>query len=184
MSDLLDRLHTTKHFTKINLHGAYNLVCIWPGDECKMTFRTRYGSFKFLVMHFGLCNSPVSFQCFMNDVFADMLDVCVIIYLDNILIFTDDPHKHSDQVHEVLRWLQLHKLYAKPKKCEFHMTTTEFLGYVITPNGISMDEAKTKAIQDWPEPRKVCDVQSFLGFAIATTTSSTTTLTLLSPLCD
>src|SRR5467141_3268858 len=100
--DLLDRLHTAKRFTKIDLCEAYNLVRIRPGDEWKMAFRTRYGSFEFLDMHFGVCNGPAFFQCFMNDVFADMLDVCVIIYHDDILIFMDDPHKHSDQVHEVL----------------------------------------------------------------------------------
>src|SRR5467141_1786318 len=116
-------------------------------------------------MYFGLCNGLASFQCFMNNVFTDMLDFCVIMYLDDILIFMDDPHKHSDQVHEVLRRLRLHKLYAKPEKCEFHMATTDLLGYVVTPNGISMDKVKTKAIQDWPEPRKVHDIQSFLGFA-------------------
>jgi len=129
-----------------------------------MAFRTRYGSFEFLVMHFGLCNCPASFQRFMNDVFTDMLDVCVVIYLDDILIFTDDPHKHSDQVHKVLRRLRLHKLYAKPKIVSFTpLPQTSWLCHY--SNGISMDEAKTKAIQDWPEPRKVHEIQSFFGFS-------------------
>jgi len=100
----------------------------------------------------------------MNEVFADMLDVCVVIYLDDILIFTDDPHKHSEQVREVLRWLRLHKLYAKPEKCEFtrQPQTSGLRRYSQWHfNGRGEDQA----IQDWPEPRKVRDIQSFLGFA-------------------
>lgn len=163
--DLLDRLRTAKRFTKFDLRGAYNLVRIAPGDEWKTAFRTRYGSFEYQVMPFGLCNAPATFQRFMNEVFADLLDICVVVYLDDILVYSDDPAQHSEHVKEVLRRLRKHSLFAKPEKCEFSSESVEFLGFVCTSDGIKMDDAKVKTIQDWPRPRNVRDIQSFLGFA-------------------
>jgi hypothetical protein len=116
-------------------------------------------------MHYGLTNAPASFQRFMNDVFKDLLDVCVVVYLDDILIFSENPVEHEKHVREVLRRLRAHSLFAKLEKCEFNVDTTNFLGFVISPEGISMDEAKVQVIRDWPTPRKVKEVQSFLGFA-------------------
>jgi hypothetical protein len=116
-------------------------------------------------MHYGLTNAPASFQRFMNNVFKDMLDVCVVIYLDDILIYSDDPAKHNDHVRKVLRCLHTNNLYAKIEKCEFSITTMSFLGFVISPEGLQMDDLKIQVIRDWPTPRKVKDVQSFLGFA-------------------
>jgi len=89
----------------------------------------------------------------MNDIFADMLDVCIVVYLDNILIYSSDKKTHAKQVKEVLCHLRKHKLYAKPEKCEFHKEKIEYLGYILTPDGLFMDPAKVKTIQDWPEPR-------------------------------
>ena len=100
--NLLDRLRNSNVFTKIDLRGAYNLVRIAPGDEWKTAFRTRYGSFDFLVMHFGLTNAPATFQCFMNSVFADVLDKYVVVYLDDILIFSKNPEEHQANVRDVL----------------------------------------------------------------------------------
>jgi len=116
-------------------------------------------------MPFGLTNSPAAFQRFMNDIFSDMLDVCVIVYLDDILVYSDNPELHRKHVREVLRRLRENGLYAGTKKCTFHTDTIEYLGYILSPTGLSMDPAKVQTIQDWPEPRKVKDVQSFLGFA-------------------
>ncbi len=101
--DLLDCLCAAHVFTKINLRGAYNLVCIAEGDEWKMAFRTQYGSYKFQVMHYGLTNAPALFQCFMNNVFKDLLDMCVVVYLDDILIYSENPLKHEKHIHEVLQ---------------------------------------------------------------------------------
>jgi hypothetical protein len=140
-------------------------VRIAEGDEWKTAFRTRYGSFEWLVMPFGLTNAPAAFQRFMNDIFADMLDVCVVVYLDNILIYSDILELHRTHVAEVLRRLRANGLYAAEKKCFFHQERVEFLGFILSPEGFSMDEAKVKAIQDWPVPCKVKDIQSFLGFA-------------------
>jgi len=135
------------------------------GEEWKTTFRTRYGSFEWLVMPFGLSNAPAVFQRFMNDIFSDMLDVTVIVYLDDILIYSDDMTQHKKHVKEVLRWLRKHGLYAGANKCEFHKDTIEYLGYILSPDGLRMSEEKVQTIMDWPEPRKVKDIQSFLGFA-------------------
>ena len=116
-------------------------------------------------MPFGLTNSPGGFQRFLNTIFTDLLDVFVIIYLDDILIFSVDKKSHIKHVSEVLWRLWEHGLYANNKKCEFHSDTVEYLEYIIDPGGIRMDKEKVKVIQDWPEPQKVKDVQSFLGFA-------------------
>ena len=102
---------------------------------------------------------------FHTKIFSDMLDVCVIIYLDDILIYSDNMDLHQEHVCEVLHRLCKHKLYANPDKCEFHSTTVEYLGYILSLEGLSMAEDKVKAILDWLVPRKIKDIQSFLGFA-------------------
>lgn len=165
VSDLLSSPGRASIFTKIDLRHAYHLVRIAEGDEWKTTFRTRYGSFEWLVMPFGLTNAPAAFQRFMNDIFQDLLDVSVIVYLDDILIFSANLSDHRKHVKEVLRRLRLHGLYARPDKCEFHTESVEYLGYILSPDGLRMAEDKIKVILDWPTPRKVKDVQSFLGFA-------------------
>ena len=115
-------------------------------------------------MPFGLSNAPAAFQCYMNEIFADMLDVCVIVYLDDILIYSDDMSQHKAHVKEVLQRLRKNGLYASPTKCEWHKDEVEYLGYILTTEGLCMDQKKIQTILDWPEPRKVKDVQSFLGF--------------------
>jgi hypothetical protein len=101
----------------------------------------------------------------MNDIFKDLLDVCVTVYLDDILIYSDDLHAHRKQVREVLKRLRAHGLYARLDKCEFEAESVEYLGYILSPGGLKMSEDKVQTIQDWPEPKKVKDIQSFLGFA-------------------
>ena len=123
-----------------------------------------YSSYEWLVMPFGLTNALAVFQRFVNTVFADLLDVCVIAYLDNILIYSADMAFHKKHVQEVLQGLCANGLFVKPKKCEFHTESTEYLGYQLSPSGLTMSPEKVKSIQDWPEPRKIKDVQSFLGF--------------------
>jgi len=165
ISNLLDSPHKARIYTKIDLRHVYHLVRIAEGDEWKTAFRTRYGAFEWLVMPFGLTNAPAAFQRFMNDVFSDLLDVCVVVYLDDILIYSDDITQHQSHVKEVLKRLRKAGLYAKAEKCEFHSDSVEYLGYVLSPAGLTMSDAKVKTIQEWPEPKKVKDIQSFLGFA-------------------
>jgi len=116
-------------------------------------------------MPFRLSNAPVAFQCFINNIFSNLLDVCVVVYLDNILIYSDNIMQYRSHVKEVLKRLQKARLYAKAEKCEFHSDSVEYLGYVLSPSGLNMSNAKVKTIQEWPEPKKVKNIQSFLGFA-------------------
>lgn len=165
ISDLLDRLRHARYFTKIDLRGAYNLLRIAEGDEWKTAFRTRYGLFEYKVMPFGLTNAPASFQHLMNHNFRDMLDVFAIIYLDDILIYSKTLEEHEEQVKKVLQRLREINLFAKGEKCEFHREEVEFLGFIINHDGIVMDPKKVQTVLDWPTPKKVKDVQAFLGFA-------------------
>ena len=116
-------------------------------------------------MPFGLYNAPSVFQRFMNNLFRDLIDVTVIVYLDDILIYSEKPGEHEGHVKEVLRRLKENHLFCKPSKCLFSVTTIPYLGIVITPEGMSMEKEKVRAVQEWPQPGKVKDVQSFLGFA-------------------
>ena len=118
-------------------------------------------------MPFGLTNAPAAFQRFMNDIFSDLLDVSVIIYLDDILIYSNNPADHKKHVREVLHHLCENGLYACLDKCRFSEDTVEYLGFILSKDRLKMDPSKVQIIQDWPEPRKVKDVQSFLGFATA-----------------
>jgi hypothetical protein len=155
---LLDRLRTRKIFTKLDLRGAYNLLRIRPGNEWKTAFRTRYRHFEYTIMSFGLTNAPVVFQHLMNDIFQEYMDEFVIIYLDDILIFSKNQENHDKHVRLVLVTLREHGLYAKLEKCEFNKSSVAFLGYVISPDGIFMDKSKVETIQCWANPSSVKNV--------------------------
>src|ERR1700726_1169921 len=116
-------------------------------------------------MPFGLTNAPATFQHFINDIFSDLLDMFMVVYLDDILIYSENPKQHVEHVREVLRRLWENGLFLNPVKCEFHTETVEYLRFVLSLTGLSMDTAKANAIQEWPTPWKVKDIQSFLGFA-------------------
>ena len=165
ISQLLDQLSKASVFTKIDLRGAYNLVRIKAGDEWKTAFRTRYGHFEYAVMPFGLTNAPAVFQHMMNDIFREYLDHFVVIYLDDLLIFSKNQEEHDIHVRKVLTKLREVGLYAKLEKCEFDKNSVEFLGYVVTPHGIKMDQTKVDTLLSWKTPNSVRGVQCFLGFA-------------------
>ena len=161
----MDCLHSAHVFTKLDLCGTYNLVRIADSEEWKTAFCTHYGSYEFQVMHYGLMNAPASFQQFMNEVFKDMLDVSVIVYLDDILVYSKNPDDHIKHITEVLECLHTNDLFIKVNKCEFSMDTTNFLGFIVSPDSLKMDDSKIQVICDWPMPCRVKDIQSFLGFA-------------------
>ncbi|QRW23688.1 Retrotransposable element Tf2 protein [Rhizoctonia solani] len=163
--DLMAQLRGAKIFTKLDLRWGYNNVQVKEGDEWKTAFQTKYGLYKSLVMTFGLTNAPAAFQHFMNELFRDLLDVCVIIYLDDILIYSKDDASHTQHVHEVLRRLLENQLFCKALKCTFHVTSVEYLGIIVSDKGFSLDKLKIQAVQEWPTPTKVKEIQSFLGFA-------------------
>ncbi|TID01823.1 Transposon Tf2-9 polyprotein [Colletotrichum higginsianum] len=134
------------------------------GEEWKTAFRTRKGLFEYLVMPFGLTNAPATFQTMINHVLSEFIDIFVVVYLDDILIFSPTLELHKEHVHKVLQKLQDAKLLVEAEKCEFHSKKVNFLGYTITPGQIEMEAKKVQAVRDWPTPQNVKDVQSFLGF--------------------
>ena len=134
-------------------------------DEEKTAFRTRFGLYHWRVMPFGLCNAPATFQWMMDNIFHDLLDNRVIEYLDDILIYSENMDKHIPLVQEVLSRLDNASLGVNLKKSSFHIRKVEFLGYIISKQGIEMSEQKREEVKNWAAPRKVKDVQEFLGFA-------------------
>ena len=139
---------------------------IKEGDKWKTAFRTQYGHFEYQVMLFGLTNAPGSFQGYINKILAEKLNIFVIVYLDDILINTKDPRKvHVKAVRWVLEVLRKYGFYANLKKCRFHQDEVRFLGFVISRDGIRMEEEKINTVKKWPESQSVWDIQIFIGFA-------------------
>ena len=165
ISDIINKLKKAKYFTKLDVRWGYNNVRIKRGDEWKAAFRTNRGLFEPLVMFFGLTNSPATFQTMMNDLFIELIDGnVVIVYMDDILIFTETLEQHREVVKRVLEILEKNKLYLKAEKCEFEKEKIEYLGLIISQGCISMDPVKVEGVSKWPTPTVVKEVQSFLGF--------------------
>ena len=139
MNELCDRVRGAKIFSKLNLESQYNLFRIKEGEEWKTAFRTRYGLFEYKVMPFGLANTPATFQNMMNKIFRDMIDLGVVIYLDDMLICSENEEDYIALVKRVLQRLQEHQLAIAPDKCEWHRSRVNFLGYIISPEGVEMD---------------------------------------------
>ena len=165
ISDIFDRLGKARRFSRLDLPEAYHLLRIKKGDEWKTAFRCKFGSFEYNVMPFGLTNAPSAFQFFMNDIFADLQHKFLVIYLDDLLIFSEDPTEHDHHVRLVLERLIKHNLVVRPEKCSFDLTEIDFLGHIISVEGVRMDPAKVDAVANWPEPKTKRALQSFLGFA-------------------
>ena len=164
ISQLVDKLKGCKLFTKMDLRWGYNNVQVREGDKWKAAFVMHKGAFKPLVMYFGLCNSPATFQKMMNKIFHDMSDVCVV-YIDDLMIFTksDNQEEHDKIVLEVLRQLEANDLFVKPEKCHFWVKEVDFLGMIVSCDGIKMDPSKVSAILKWPDLTNVKQVRAFLG---------------------
>uniref|UniRef100_A0A3Q3AU88 ribonuclease H n=1 Tax=Kryptolebias marmoratus TaxID=37003 RepID=A0A3Q3AU88_KRYMA len=165
MNSAFERIQGATVFTKLDLRNAYHLVRIRVGDEWKTAFNTPTGHYEYLVMPFGQTNAPAVFQALVNDVLRDMIGQFVFVYLDDILIFSNNLHTHITQVRSVLLRLLQNNLFVKAEKCEFHVPTTSFLGFVISPNQLSMEQSKISAVLDWPVPSGWKQLQRFLGFA-------------------
>uniref|UniRef100_A0A3B4GQD0 Gypsy retrotransposon integrase-like protein 1 n=1 Tax=Pundamilia nyererei TaxID=303518 RepID=A0A3B4GQD0_9CICH len=152
-------------FSKLDLCNAYHLVRIREGDEWKTAFNTHLGHFEYLVMPFGLTNAPAVFQAMINDVLRDLINHCVFVYLDDILVFSRSPAEHVEHVRLVLQCLLENHLFVKAEKCEFHVPTVSFLGFMVEQGWLRADPAKVKAVVEWPEPKTRRELQKFLGFA-------------------
>ncbi|CAI7877767.1 unnamed protein product [Closterium sp. NIES-53] len=162
--ELIDQLRTARVFLKIDLPGGYLQIRVEPSDCAKTAFRTRYGSFEYTVMPFGLTNAPATFQMTMNEAFRPLLDTCVIIYLDDILVYSRDKQQHLVDLEEVFTILDKQRLLTKGSKCEFFQDRLEFLGHVISEAGVEIDPKKLDTVKAWHHPTNITELQSFLGF--------------------
>ena len=160
---MLESIHGAKYFTKLDLHSGYNQLRVREEDQYKTAFKCRFGHFEYTVCPFGLTNAPASFQALMNQVLNPLLGVCVLVYLDDILIFSPTLEKHIEDVESVLKLMEKNRLFIKLKKCELFKEEVSFLGHKVSVNGMSVEEDKIKAIRDWLKPSCVRDIQSFNG---------------------
>jgi len=164
IDETLARLNKAKKYTKIDIRQAFHRIRMHPDSEELTTFRTRYGSYKCKVLPFGLTNGPATYQRYMNNVLFDYLDVFCTAYLDDILIYSEDPLDYEEHVKKVLDRLKLAGLQADIRKSEFSVTRTKYLGFIISTDGLEVDQEKVSVVRDWRAPRTVKGVQSFLGF--------------------
>jgi hypothetical protein len=162
---LFDQLVGAKVFSKIDLRSGYHQIKIRPSDIPKTAFSTRYGLYEFLVMSFSLTNAPAYFMYLMNLVFMNELDKFVVVFIDDILIYSKNEAEHVKHLRIVLQRLRDHKLYAKFSKCEFWLDSVKFLGRTISKDGISMDPSKVQEVMDCKPPKSVHQIRSFLGLA-------------------
>jgi transposase InsO family protein len=165
IDELLDRLQGAKFFTKIDLRQGYHQIRIKEADVEKTAFRTRYGHYEYMVLPFGLTNAPATFMGLMNEVFRPLLDKSVVVYLDDILVYSRTWADHLRDVGEVLARLRDSQLYAKMSKCEFGKESVEFLGHVVSNKGVQVDAKKVEAVRAWPPPTNIHDLRAFLGLA-------------------
>ena len=152
-------------FSKIDLKLGYHQLRIVDSDIPKTAFRTRYGHYEFTVVPFGLTNAPFVFMSLMNGVFCTFQDKFVVIFLDDILIYSHDEKEHEEHLRQVLQKLRENQLYGNLSKCAFYRPEIHYLGHVISGDGVLVDPSKIRAIMDWPAPTNVTEVRSFMGLA-------------------
>ncbi|GJU25708.1 putative reverse transcriptase domain-containing protein [Tanacetum coccineum] len=165
IDDLFDQLQGSNIYSKIDLRSGYHQLSVREQDIPKTAFRTRYGHYEFQVMPFGLTNAPAVFMDLMNRVCKPYLDKFVIVFIDDILIYSKDKKEHEEHLKAILELLKKEKLYAKFSKCEFWIPKVQFLGHVIDSRGIHVDPAKIESIKDWASPKTPTEIRQFLGLA-------------------
>jgi hypothetical protein len=162
---MLDELHGSCIFSKIDFKSGYHQIRMKEGDEWKTAFKTKYGLYEWLIMPFGLTNAPSTFMRLMNHILRAFIGKFVVVYFDDILVYSKDLNEHIEHLRYVFDVLRCEKLYANFKKCTFCMEKVVFLGYVVSTKGIEVDEEKVKAIKEWPTPKSITKVRSFHGLA-------------------
>ncbi|GJW59278.1 putative reverse transcriptase domain-containing protein [Tanacetum coccineum] len=165
IDDLFDQLQGSSVYSKIDLRSGYHQLRVQEEDIPKTAFRTRYGHYEFQVMPFGLTNAPAVFMDLMNQVCKPYLDKFVIVFIDDILIYSKNKQEHNEHLKLILELLKKEELYAKFSKCEFWIPKVQFLGHVIDSKGIHVDPAKIESIKDWASPKSPTEIRQFLGLA-------------------
>ncbi|GKE71688.1 putative reverse transcriptase domain-containing protein [Tanacetum coccineum] len=165
IDDLFDQLQGSSVYSKIDLRSGYHQLRVCEEDIPKMAFRTRYGYYEFQVMPFSLMNAPAVFMDLMNRVCKSYLDKFVIVFIDDILIYSKNKKEHEEHLKAILELLKKEELYAKFSKCEFLIPKVQFLGHVIDSQGIHVDPAKSESIKDWASPKTPTEIRQFLGLA-------------------
>ncbi|GKB27151.1 putative reverse transcriptase domain-containing protein [Tanacetum coccineum] len=165
IDDLFDQLQGSSVYSKIDLQSGYHKLRVREEDIPKTTFRTRYGHYKFQVMPFGLTNAPAVFMDLMNRVCKPYLDKFVIVFIDDILIYSKNKKEHEEHLKAILELIKKEELYAKFFKCEFWIPKVQFLGHVIDSQGIHVDPTKIESIKDWASPKTPTEIRQFLGLS-------------------
>ncbi|GBG67287.1 hypothetical protein CBR_g88575 [Chara braunii] len=163
VAELFDRLAGNRFFTKIDLRSGYHQIRVAAADQPKTAFRSRFGHYEFTVMPFGLTNAPATFQRAMNDIFRDILEKYILVYLNDILVYSRTLEEHLKHLRDILDRLRRHGFYAKMSKCRFAQHKVDFLGHYVSDQGLHMDDAKITAIVEWPAPTSAKQLRSFLG---------------------
>ncbi|CAI7878745.1 unnamed protein product [Closterium sp. NIES-54] len=164
IDDLLDQLRGATVFSKLDLRSGYWQIKMADNSIHKTAFRTRYGSYEYLVMPFGLCNAPATFQAEMNHILRPLLDECVVVYLDDILIYSKNMKEHVEHLRKVFEILRKNKFYVKLSKSDFALKKIQFLGHMVSAEGVHVDPRKIEAVKKWKVPENMKELQQFLGF--------------------
>jgi len=163
INDLFDQVGGAKLFSKLDLQSSYHQVWIKDEDIKKIAFQTRNGHYKFVVIPFRLTNTPAMFLCLMNSIFSQYLDKFVLVFIDDIMVYSKMEEEHEEHLRIVLQTLRKHKLYAKFDKSVFYQKKVQYLGDVILAEGVTFNPEKIKSIMEWSVPKDVADIQSFMG---------------------
>jgi hypothetical protein len=163
INDLFNQVGGAKIFSKLHLRSCYHQVRIKDENISKTLFWTRYGHYEYVVIPFGLTNAPTMFMCLMNSIFSQYLDKFVVVFINDIFVYSKTKEEHDEHLRIVLQTLRKHKLYAKFDKCDFYQKEIQYLGHVISIEGIAIDPEKIKSIMEWSVPKDVADIRSFMG---------------------